>query len=189
MRVLSKEEFEKDKDIIRTSLIEDSPVFIYPTDTIYGIGCNALNKEAVEKIRAIKERKSNPFSVVVPSKEWIDENCTINENAKDWIKRLPGPYTLILKTKKQCVAKNVAPGLDTLGIRIPDHWFSKFVSEIDMPIVSTSVNKASEDFMASLEDLDSEIKSMVDFIIYEGEKKASPSKIIDLTDKEKVIER
>ena len=100
MRVLSKEEFEKEKDIIRTSLIEDSPVFIYPTDTIYGLGCNASNKEAVEKIRAIKERKSNPFSVVVPSKEWIDENCIINENAKDWIKRLPGPYTLILKTKK-----------------------------------------------------------------------------------------
>jgi len=189
MRVLSKEEFEKEKDIIRTSLIENLPVFIYPTDTIYGIGCNALNKEAVEKIRAIKERKSNPFSVIVPSKEWIDENCIINENAKDWIKRLPGPYTLILKTKKECVAKNVAPGLDTLGVRIPDNWFSNFVSEIDIPIVSTSVNKASEDFMTSLEDLDSEIKSMVDFIVYEGEKKGKPSRIIDLTDEEKVIER
>jgi len=189
MRVLSKEEFEKEKDIIRTSLIENIPVFIYPTDTIYGLGCNALNKEAVEKIRNIKQRKGNPFSVIVPSKEWIDENCIINENAKDWIKRLPGPYTLILKTKKECVAENVAPRLDTLGIRIPDHWFSNVVSEIDVPIVSTSVNKASEDFMTSLEDLDSEIKSRVDFIVYEGEKKGKPSKIIDLTDEIKVIER
>src|SRR3989338_7981503 len=189
MRVLSKGEFEKEKYIIRTNLIENTPVFIYPTDTIYGLGCSALNKEAVEKIRNIKERKSNPFSVIVPSKEWIDENCIINENAKDWIKRLPGPYTLILKTKKECVAKNVAPGLDTLGVRIPDNWFSNFVSEIDIPIVSTSVNKASEDFMTSLEDLDSEIKSMVDFIVYEGEKKGKPSRIIDLTDEEKVIER
>ena len=102
---------------------------------------------------------------------------------------MPGPYTLILKTKKECVAKNVAPGLDTLGVRIPDNWFSNFVSEIDIPIVSTSVNKASEDFMTSLEDLDSEIKSMVDFIVYEGEKKGKPSRIIDLTDEEKVIER
>ena len=49
MRVLSKEEFENQKDIIRTSLVENNPVFIYPTDTVYGIGCNALNKETVEK--------------------------------------------------------------------------------------------------------------------------------------------
>src|SRR3989338_11151340 len=110
MRLLSKEEFESQKDVIRTSLIENCPVFIYPTDTIYGLGCNALNKEAVEKIRSIKQRKTNPFSVIVPSKERIDENCIVNENAKDWIKRLPGPYTLILNAKKECVAKNVAPG-------------------------------------------------------------------------------
>jgi|TARA_B100001964_G_C14258134_1_gene613589 L-threonylcarbamoyladenylate synthase len=189
MRVLSKEEFEKQKDIIRTSLIENNPVFIYPTDTIYGLGCNATNKQAVEKIRDIKQRKSNPFSVIAPSKEWIDENCIVNENAKDWIKRLPGPYTLILKTKKQCVAENVAPDLDTLGIRIPDHWFSNFVNEIDIPIVTTSVNKSSEDFMTSLDDLDSEIKSRVDFIVNEGEKKGNTSKIIDLTDDTEVIER
>ena len=189
MRVLSKEEFEKEKDKIRTSLIENNPVFIYPTDTIYGIGCNALNKEAVDKIRDIKQRKTNPFSVIAPSKEWIDENCVVNENAKDWIKRLPGPYTLILKTKNQCVAENVAPQLDTLGIRILDHWFSNFVNEAGLPIISTSVNRSNEDFMTSLDDLDSEIKSRVDFIIYEDEKEARPSKIIDLTDEEKVIER
>ena len=189
MRVLSKEEFEKEKDIIRTSLIENNPVFIYPTDTIYGIGCNASNKEAVEKIRDIKQRKTSPFSVIVPSKEWIDENCVVNDNARDWIKRLPGPYTLILKVKKGYVAENISPGLDTLGVRIPDHWFSNFAAEMDMPIVTTSVNKSSEDFMTSLDDLDTEIKSRVDFIVYEDEKKGSPSKIIDLTDEVKVVER
>jgi|TARA_B100001964_G_C14249704_1_gene609269 tRNA threonylcarbamoyl adenosine modification protein (Sua5/YciO/YrdC/YwlC family) len=189
MRVLSKEEFEKEKDIIRTSLIENNPVFIYPTDTIYGIGCSAINKEAVDKIRDIKQRKTSPFSVIAPSKEWIDDNCIVNDNAKDWIKRLPGPYTLILKTKKQCVADNVAPGLEAIGVRIPDHWFSNFVSEIDIPIITTSANKSGNDCMTSLEDLDSEIKSRVDFIVYEGEKKGTPSKIIDLTDEEKVVER
>ena len=189
MRVLSKEEFENQKDVIRTSLIENKTVFIYPTDTVYGIGCNALNKEPVEKIRDIKQRKTNPFSVIAPSKEWIDENCIINDNAKDWIKRLPGPYTLILKIKKPCVAENVTLGINSLGVRIPDHWFSNFVSEIGIPIVSTSVNKSGNDPMTSLDDLDSEIKSRVDFIVYEDEKKGSPSKIIDLTDDVKVIER
>ena len=189
MRVLSKEEFENQKDVIRTNLKENSPIFIYPTDTIYGIGCDATNKEAVEKIRAAKQRKENSFSVIAPSKEWIDENFVVNENAKDWVKRLPGPYTLVLKIKNQCVAENVAPGLDTLGIRIPDHWFSNFVAEIDIPVVTTSVNKSGSDPMTSLDDLDAEIKSKVDFIVYEGEKKGKPSRIIDLTDEEKVIER
>ena len=189
MRVLSKEEFEQEKDIIRNNLIENNVVFIYPTDTIYGIGCNALNKEAVEKVRRIKQRDNTPFSVIAPSKEWIDENCQINDNAKDWIKRLPGPYTLILKTKKECVAENVAPDLNTLGVRIPDHWFSNFVKEIDIPIVPTSVNKSKSDFMTSLEDLDEEIKSKVDFIVNEGQIKGNPSKIIDLTDDVEVIER
>jgi len=189
MRILSKEEFENQKDVIRTSLLENHPVFIYPTDTIYGIGCNALDKEAIEKIRNIKQRNTNPFSVIVPSKEWIHKNCIINENAKEWIDKLPGPYTFILKKNKGCVAENVAPGKDTLGIRIPDHWFLNFVAEKEIPIVSTSVNKSGNDPMTSIEDLDSEIKSKVDFIVYEGPKKGRPSKIIDLTDKVEVIER
>ncbi|MBI2134594.1 threonylcarbamoyl-AMP synthase [Candidatus Woesearchaeota archaeon] len=189
MRILNKEEFEQEKDIIRTKLKEENIVFIYPTDTIYGIGCNAMNKEAVARIRKIKKRGNNPFSVIAPSKEWISGNCRINANANEWIKKLPGPYTLILKTKKECVAKNVAPGLDTLGVRIPEHWFSGFVKEINIPIVSTSVNISGEGFMTSLEDLDNGIKSKADFLIYEGVKEGKPSRIADLTDKVKVIER
>lgn len=189
MRILSKEEFESEKDIIRTSLIENNVVFIYPTDTIYGIGCSAVNKEAVDKIRKIKERNGSPFSVIAPFKEWIDEHCVVNENAREWIKRLPGPYTLILKRKKDCVAENVAPNTDTLGVRIPDHWFSNFASEIGLPIITTSVNKTGSDFMTSLNDLDTDIKSKVDFIVYEDAIKGSPSKIVDLTDEVKVIER
>ena len=189
MRVLSKEEFEQEKDIIRNKLKEENIVFIYPTDTIYGIGCNALNKEAVKRVRKIKHRFNNPFSVIAPSKEWIIENCKIDQNAEGWIKKLPGPYTLVLKTKKRSVAENVAPGLNTLGVRIPDHWFSGFAKEMSIPIVSTSANISGNDFMTSLEDLDERIKNKVDFIVYEGVKEGKPSRIIDLTGKVKVIER
>ncbi len=189
MIILSKEEFEQEKYAIMERLKENSPIFIYPTDTVYGIGCSALNREAVSKIRAAKERAASPFSVIAPSKEWIRENCIVSKNAEKWIAKLPGPYTLILKIKKQCVAENVAPGLKTLGIRIPDHWFSNFVQEIGVPIVTTSANKASQDFMTSLEDLDLDIKGKVGFIIYEGEKKGKPSKIIDLSSAQRIIER
>lgn len=189
MIILNKEEFEQEKYAIIERLKENSPIFVYPTDTIYGIGCNALNKDAVKKIRAVKERTKNPFSVIAPSKEWIRENCIAGKNAEEWIEKLPGPYTLILKTRRNCVAENVAPGLKTLGVRIPNHWFSSFAHEIGIPIVTTSANKASQDFMTSLEDLDLDMKSKIDFIIYEGEKRGKPSKIINLTGNEMIIER
>jgi len=189
MRVISKEEFEREKNIIKSKLLRENIVFIYPTDTIYGIGCNATNSEAVEKIIRIKQRGNNPFSVIAPSKEWIKENCNVDKNIKTYIDKLPGPYTLVLNTKKECVADNVAPKLDTLGVRIPDHWFSSFVKEVGVPIVTTSVNKSKSDFMTSLDDLDKEIKSKVDFIVYEGQIKGKPSNILNLSKDLEVIER
>jgi len=177
MRILAKEEINAEKNALIESIL-DGAVFIYPTDTIYGLGCNALKSEAVNKIRNLKERTKNPFSVIAPSKQWIYNNCILSEEATEWVEKLPGPYTLILKIKKNAVAKEVNPGLGTLGIRIPAHWFGSFVAELEVPIITTSVNKSGEDFMTSLEDLDEGIKSSVDFIVYEGEKKGKPSKII-----------
>ena len=187
MRILTPEEFNKEKFYF-LDIIKNGAVFVYPTDTIYGLGCNALVPKSVRKIRQLKDRPNNPFSVIVPSNQWILENCVVDANGTEWLNKIPGPYTLIFRLKKNCVAKQVNPNLDTLGIRIPKHWISNFVAELKVPIVTTSVNKAGADFMASLEDIDNYIKSNVDFIIYEGEKKGNPSKIIDLSNKLEIIE-
>tara|TARA_Y100000310_G_scaffold62055_2_gene57319 strand:- start:337 stop:885 length:549 start_codon:yes stop_codon:yes gene_type:complete len=163
--------------------VRNGDVFIYPTDTIYGIGCNALIEGSVEKIRKIKKRDTNPFSVIAPSKDWIIENCSV-EN----LDKLPGKYTLILKIKRDCVVKGVNPELDTLGVRIPDHWISKFANRLGLPIITTSVNQAGEKYMTSLNDLDKEIKNEVDFMVDTGVLNEGPSQIIDTT-KKTVIER
>ncbi|MEK6900477.1 MAG: L-threonylcarbamoyladenylate synthase [Nanoarchaeota archaeon] len=163
--------------------ISQGAVFIYPTDTIYGIGCNAADKKAVEKIRILKEQPRNPFSIIAPSKGWIIENCVMTKEAKIWMDKLPGPYTIVLKLKhKKAIAENVNLGKDTIGVRIPDHWFSKIVSELGFPIVTTSANIAGTAHMTSLENLDESIKEDVDFIIYEGEKKGRPSTIVNLVE-------
>lgn len=189
MRILNIDEFNMDKDSIIQS-IADGAVFIYPTDTIYGIGCNAQITGSVKKIRELKLRAANPFSVIAPSAEWIRENCNVTKEAEGWIGKLPGPYTLILKLKNpHCVAKEVNQGLGTLGIRMPKHWISKVAAEADVPVVTTSVNRSSEDYMTSLDDIDYTIMGSVDFILYEGPKEGKPSKIIDLTEKIKIIER
>ena len=156
-------------------------MFIYPTDTIYGIGCNALNSAAVQKIRKIKHRPTNPFSIWAPNKEWIHNNCdTSSVLANNYIPKLPGPYTIILPIKKDCQLPEVIyPGKNSLGVRIPNHYLTEFFQELDIPIITTSVNKSGQRFMTSLETLDQDIQKQVSFIIYDGEIKNKPSKIIN----------
>ena len=81
MIILTKKEamFEKDKIVEE---MKKGKIFIYPTDTIYGIGCNALISESVGKIRKIKNREAKPFSVIAPSKKWISKNCEIDNSGK-----------------------------------------------------------------------------------------------------------
>jgi L-threonylcarbamoyladenylate synthase len=189
MKVLTKDELDVNFEDIRTSL-GDGAVFIHPTDTIYGLGCDATNRKAVKKIRDIKDRHDSPFSVIAPSREWIMRNCHVGEKAKEWVEKLPGPYTLILKLKnKECVAANVNFDLDTIGVRIPDHWFSDEVTRIGRPVVTTSANKSGENFMTSLENLHPDIESRIEFIVYEDEKHGSPSTIVDLTGEEPIVKK
>lgn len=189
MRILNYEELKLEKQSIIDAILKGA-IFIHPTDTIYGIGCNAEIPSAVKKIRKLKARANNPFSVIAPSFEWLKENCIITKEGEEWIEKLPGPYTLILNLKNnKCVAKEVNLGLKTLGVRIPNHWIRNIVAEADVPIVTTSVNRSGEDYMTSLEDLEPTIKSAIEFVLYEGKKEGKPSKIIDLTEAVKVIER
>lgn len=179
MKIFTREDIEVNKEVI-FEVIRNGAVFIHPTDTIYGIGCNAKLAHPVKKVREIKERPDAPFSVIAPGKEWIRKHCVLGKEGEEWLEKLPGPYTLVLK-HRDCIAKNVAPGLDTLGVRIPGHWFSKIVEELGFPIVTTSANKSGENFMTSIDDLDSDVAKDISFVIYEGEKHGCPSMIVDLT--------
>lgn len=150
-------------------------IFIYPTDTIYGIGCDATNKKAVEKIKQIKQRNADkPISVIAPSTEWIKENLIID---CDLNKYFPGPYTIILKKKNPKFLEWVS-NTDSLGIRIPDHEFTKQIQETNVPFITTSVNLSGEPFATNISDIDSDILEQVDQIIDYGELNGKPSTII-----------
>lgn len=186
MKVLSK----NDVVVNRPKLIEQikrGAVFIYPTDTIYGIGCDATNDSSVRKIRELKERDTKPFSVIAPSIDWIKENCGLNDKAKAWLLKLPGPYTLILNLKNpNAVCAQTNMGLKTLGVRIPDHWISSVVADVGKPVITTSVNLAGKPPATRREQIE---QFAVDFIIFEGDKQGKPSTVIDLTKGEEVIRR
>ena len=179
MIVLNLDEYNVHKNTIIREL--SKTVFVYPTDTIYGIGCNATDEKLVSKVRKIKN-SDTPFSVIVPNKEWIYNNCEVSQEAEEWIRKLPGPYTLILRLKnKRSLAKNVFnQSNSTIGVRMPNHWFLAVVYQLKVPIVTTSANLSGQDFMTSLEDLDPLIRNRVDYVFYDGPKKGLPSTIIHL---------
>lgn len=170
--VISRDEFLAKKEKY-FSAIKKGAVFIYPTDTIYGVGCDAANDSAVMRIRELKKRDSKPFSVIAPSKEWIQRNCDVPR--PKLLEKLPGPYTVIFPSfKKGAVSELVCSG--TLGVRIPNHWISDVARDLGIPIVTTSVNVSGEPHAA---DIDSLRRFDVDFIIYEGVKEGRPSTIVD----------
>lgn len=189
MRLVNARDFHAFEKKIRDE-IRRGAVFVYPTDTIYGLGCNALNAQAVERIRALKQRDQKPFSVIAPSQAWIQENLEVSLQAREFIQEnLPGAFTILLKMKKNCVAPEVVKGgrKGILGVRIPRHWFTQVVHKANVPFVTTSVNKTGEKFMTSLRDCDKTILENVDYVVYDGQKKGKPSVIIDFTSGEKKI--
>lgn len=181
MRVINKDELKHNRFLVKE--LKNS-VFIYPTDTIYGLGCDATNPKLVERLRCIKRSHEQPFSIIIPNKNMIYEFCETTEKSKQWVDKLPGPYTLIFKVKKKFVADNVNPQGDTLGIRIPNHWFYHYIKKMKVPVITTSANITGQDFMTNLDDLDDEIKKQVDYIVYEGEIKNRPSTIVHLEKEE-----
>ena len=168
---------DKEEEILLA--IKNGAVFIYPTDTIYGIGCSAIDEEAVQKIRKIKKRDRKPLSIIAPSKDWIQNNCILQESSR--LDLLPGPYTLILKMKDpKSIAENVSFN-DTLGVRIPRNWFADIVRKADVPFITTSVNLSGDNHMRKLEDVSEYILNKIDYIIYEGPITGVQSEKIDLT--------
>ena len=187
MRVLTKVEFSIKKEQYKKKILEGA-LYIHPTDTIYGIGCNAADCMAVRRVREAKERPQMPFSVIAPSKQWIMDNCEVNGKTKKWLDELPGPYTLVLKLKnKDAICDEVNHGMDTIGVRMPDHWFGETAKEMNVPLVTTSANIVGRNFMTKVENLDPKIKMKMDFMVYEGEKHGSPSKIVDLSGEEEKV--
>lgn len=155
-------------------------IFIYPTDTIYGIGCNAMDSDVVRKIRELKG-SSHPFSVIAPSKGWIKQWLVVSHS--EFLKRLPGPYTLVFK-KRNPGFLSAASESDSLGVRIPRHVFSELVNEAAIPFVTTSANLSGHAVIKKPSDIPDQMRSIADFLIDAGELKNPPSRVVDLTSEE-----
>ncbi|MBU4502076.1 MAG: threonylcarbamoyl-AMP synthase [Nanoarchaeota archaeon] len=171
---------EKVKEKTILTAIKQGKIIIYPTDTIYGIGCDALNTNSVLKLRMIKQRSmEKPFSIIPHSKQWVQRNFDVN---KAYISKLPGPFTFILRAKKDRLVSNyVTDNVNILAIRIPDHPFIKLIQKSKTPFITTSVNISGKPPITKVSKIPRKISKHVDIIIDAGELDRKPSTIVDLT--------
>lgn len=185
MEKITKDEF-LEKSEFYFDEIKKGKIFVYPTDTIYGIGCDALNGKSIEKIREIKKRDSKPMSIIVPNVEWIKENCVVDENGEDKLAKLPGPYTFIVKLKNQeaISRKELVRDLEGIGVRIPNNWFSEWISKNNLVFVTTSVNISGEAHLVNPNNLEKEIENEIDYLIDDGPLTGKASTIINLLNNE-----
>ncbi len=186
---ISEDDFESAVDVAH-AMLHSGGVFVYPTDTVYGIGCDATNENAVERIHRIKGIMARrPMSVMMPDFGMIEYYCDTGLWEDVILKKyLPGPYTFILKMHKGRVLP--ATNTDRLGIRMPDHPFCQAVSaSFGRPIVSTSANITSRLPATKLGDIDRSVLDAVDLVIDGGPTKyRSPSVIIDLVERKMMRE-
>jgi len=173
-------------------VLKEGGVIGYPTDTIYGVGCDLFNPEAIRKIHRIKKIEGNkPLSFICSDLKDISRYAYVSNYAYKMMKRLlPGAYTFILNATK-LVPKIAMTRQKTVGIRIPDNKIClALVKEVGHPIISTSVYKLDESLYNDPSEIEERFGKQLDLVIDGGVIVAEHSSMIDLTDDfPKVIRR
>ena len=165
-------------------IIRQGGIIAYPTDTYYGIGCDIMNKKAIEKIYRIKQRdKTQPFSFICPDLKDIAQYAKISNAAYRTMKRLlPGPYTFIL-TGTKLVPKMMLTKRKTAGIRVPDNNIAiSLALGLGNPILSTSASLPDRTIFANPSLLHDHFEKTIDVVIDGGPVPGNPSSVISLID-------
>ena len=175
------------------NLIRNGELVIFPTETVYGIGANALDTLAVGKIFLAKGRPSdNPLIVHLADKRKIDEVADdITEVEQELIDNfMPGPFTLILK-KKPIIPDVVTAGLDTVAVRIPNNIIAKgIITFSGVPIAAPSANISGRPSGTSIEDIRKELEGKVSAIVDGGKTEIGiESTVVKVVDEIPVIIR
>ena len=184
--------------------LRDGAIMLYPTDTVYAIGCDLMSKSAVQRVRQLKQMSNDkPLTFLCSSLSNIAEYAIVsNANYRTMKSLVPGPFTFILPATKLVPKLVMNPKRKTTGIRVPDHKLSQAIIErLQNPIISTSANL--RDMQADDDEFDYAVKGakqgyvcelpkielfdrfskLVDLIVDDGSEKGSEvSTIVDLTD-------
>lgn len=196
MRIIQVDLNKDYSDVIReaVNVLNYGGVIVYPTDTLYGLGANALNDIAIRKVFRIKDRSfSKPLPMVVRDYSWVKELAEVRPKHEEMVRKiLMGKVTIVL-LKKDIVPDALTSEFNSVGIRIPNYVFiDKLLAKFGYPLTSTSANISGQvptNDVNKIIEIFSKTSIKPDLIIDAGIlPKSEPSMIIDLTgDKPKVL--
>ncbi len=179
------------KEIIQAvKIIQSGGVILYPTDTIWGLGCDPNNDKAIEKINQIKQRSDTKnFIILVDSERLLNRYVKkIPEVCYDLIDFAIKPLTIVYPNG-QYVSKKVLADDGSIGIRLTkDEFCKQLIQQLKTGIVSTSANISGAPSPKDFKDISPEIINQVDYVVNLplAQKNASPSQIIKITEKSEV---
>ena len=165
------------------SIVQTGGVIVYPTDTVYGIGCDPYSDEAVERIFEIKGRnKANPFPILASNIEDIEKITSLDENAKRLaIAFWPGALTIILRLIDKRISTNVTAGKTTVGVRVPNNNCAITLLKHCKYLVGTSANNSGEKPCNSISEVILSPLRGFDAILDGGHTTQGESTILDLS--------
>lgn len=172
-------------------VLKKGGVIIYPTDTVYGLGCDIFNREAVERIYMIKnEAGTKLFSFLCPDLKDISKYAKVSDFAYKTMKKLmPGPFTCVLPASRE-VPKKLWTKRKSVGIRVPDNEIARTLAkELGNPIISTSVTTRKGELLYNPEEIRFILNTQVDLMLSVGVLSSETSTIVDLTGDEAEIIR
>ena len=180
-----------DIDLINEAIdiMAEGGVILYPTDTVYGLGANIFNNDAVKRIYEIKRRDhSKPLSILVQDTDGLELVADLKKSSREIVNKwLPGPFTFILN-KKRTVSPYVSASAK-VGVRIPDYRIARMLAAL-FPITTTSANLTNECTLSNPQDILKQIGSDIDLVIDVGDLgNAKPSTVIDLSSSKPTLVR
>lgn len=183
MKIFKMSPENPDMDLIGEAIdiMADGGVILYPTDTVYGLGANIFNNDAVKRIYEIKKRDpSKPLSVLVEDMESMELIADLNKSSREIINKwLPGPFTFILNKRK--IVSPYVSASSKVGVRIPDYRIARALASL-FPITTTSANLTNEDTLSNPQDILKQLGNDIDLVIDVGDlDNAKPSTVIDLS--------
>ncbi len=167
-------------------LIIGGGVVVYPTETVYGLGANALDEQAILRVFQVKRRPlSMPIFLAVSSLEMLQKVASVSRDDLDLLEQLlPGPISVLAK-RKSIVPDILTAGSPLVGIRFPDHETALRIIDLAGPITSTSANRTGSPPPTSAAAVSREISGTVDMVVDGGKSRyAEPSTLLDLTKRE-----
>ena len=166
-------------------------IIAYPTDTMYGIGCDIFNQKAVKKIYQIKRRdKKKPFSFICSNLKDVSQYCYLSNSAYRLMKKcLPGPYTFVLQAMK-IVPKIMMSRQKTVCIRVPENKIcQQIVDNLGNPILTTSATLEEDFYLSEAFEVEERLGNQIDIIIDGEPITPAPSSVISLIGEEVVVIR